>query len=270
MAIRRQRSQFDDDPIYVNRIFGGDAEAFWELWEKHLGLATNIVREYFPHCRRDDDTREQRLADVRFKVYVALTGGRFDPARPYKPWFAQVTRNFCRNEAAKHGNRETPFSQIEIFDSKTGAPLAMDDGCIENFGKPLYAEAFKDQRDLSSAREHRVMLDNAVKQLGPDDQTIYAKHFRERLSCAEIAQALDRKVGWVKNRCRDIENRLKNLTLSTPNAGSKPRRGQVSVSGTATCPEGNPKCAGRTLSDRTTHLPESRIRRSQAGMFRVL
>lgn len=79
------------DALLVERVLGGDAEAYGELAARHMRRAFRIAWRILEH--REDAEDVVQDAFIR-----ALEGiGTLDPARPFGPWFHRVVVNSALN-----------------------------------------------------------------------------------------------------------------------------------------------------------------------------
>jgi RNA polymerase sigma factor (sigma-70 family) len=161
----------DEDPIgdvpqsapddqLVHATLRGDERAFAHLVQRYLRKAMAVALEY-------TGTRED-AEDVVQDTFRRVLGGlpRFDPARPFEPWFFTVLRNTARNAAKSRRIREHEALSVEQESDRPG---------------PF---------ELTRRRELRGRIDAAIARLPAQQQTCFRLCLVEGLSNAEAAAAV--------------------------------------------------------------------------------
>jgi RNA polymerase sigma-70 factor (ECF subfamily) len=111
-------------------------------------------------------TREDAEDLVQDTFRRVLDGlGRFDPARPFEPWFFTILRNTARNAARSRRIREHETLPV---DHESGQPGPLED---------------------TARRELRARLSQAIGRLPAMQQTCFRLCLVEGLSNAEAASA---------------------------------------------------------------------------------
>jgi RNA polymerase sigma-70 factor (ECF subfamily) len=145
-----------------------------------------LVRAYEPAGMRIalgmmgnvDDARDA-LQEAFVKAWNALA--RFDPKRPFGPWFYQILRNHCRDLLRSRNSR----FKVEVVDEK-----------VERH--PTDAEAGPERsRERSAAAE---TLWRGLERIGADHREVLVLKEIEGLRYPEIAQILDIPEGTVASR----------------------------------------------------------------------
>jgi len=108
----------DEDLVRASQR--GDEGAFGELVRRHLTLSLAVAWEY---CGSRDDA-EDVVQDAFCRALQGLE--RFDPVRPFRPWFLTILRNVARTATAERPSRQhvalsesipeggaTPFEEAE-------------------------------------------------------------------------------------------------------------------------------------------------------------
>ncbi|MDQ3691106.1 MAG: sigma-70 family RNA polymerase sigma factor, partial [Chloroflexota bacterium] len=93
-------------------------------------------------------------------------------------WLRRICVNRCRNWLRSR-SRRSQSSSLE-----TDEIAGMPDG----------------RRDFRAAVEARALLEPAFESLSPDQRAVLALHYSMGYSIAEVAEALDIKVGTAKSR----------------------------------------------------------------------
>jgi RNA polymerase sigma factor CnrH len=147
------------DGELVRATLRGDEHAFAHLVRRYTRKAMAVALEY-------TGTRED-AEDVVQDTFRRVLGGleRFDPARPFEPWFFTVLRNTARNAARSRRIREHEALSVE-YESDRPGPL----------------------EDIHR-RELRGRLTAAVGRLPAMQQTCFRLCLVEGLSSAEAAGA---------------------------------------------------------------------------------
>lgn len=123
----------------------------------------------------DPDDAEDVTQEAFLRAYYAL--GRFDTARPLKPWLASITANLARNHQRSFSRYWAAIQRWANDQTNPGVHL---DNSEEHLGS----------QDLW----------DAVRQLSLNDQQVIYLRFFLEMSEAETAQALGMPVGTVKSR----------------------------------------------------------------------
>lgn len=186
----------ENDLDVIERWRNGDRSAFGTLVRRHradayltaLGITGNA-----------EDARD--LSQEAFvKAFQARK--KFDPQRPFYPWFYRILKNHClnfvqrvrkRTESLYHGNHED-----ERFASSGPTPL-------ERMEKHERIELMRRAIDQLSF-EHR--------------EVIVLKNFRG-LSYREMAELLDMPIGTIMSRLYYARKALKEIILEWERSGGK-------------------------------------------------
>jgi len=148
---------------------GGSSEAFGVLVERHAGQARRIARAALLDPHDADDA----VQDALFSAWRAI--GRFDPARPFGPWFMKIVMN-----AAADLRRRRKVRQTEEVPESTADPGSTPD------------------RDTDRALL-REALDRALATLPERRRMALVLHDAEGYVHEEIATMLDVPVGTVRS-----------------------------------------------------------------------
>jgi RNA polymerase sigma-70 factor (ECF subfamily) len=117
----------------IERAQQGDSEAFGALVEEHTGFVRRLTRTIL----RDVDDSDDAAQDAFFAAWRARD--RFDPARPFKPWLAQIAVNAARDlqrrrsirqtdplppNAMDHGSHPATAAELSLLRERLDAALA--------------------------------------------------------------------------------------------------------------------------------------------------
>jgi RNA polymerase sigma-70 factor, ECF subfamily len=144
-----------------------------------------VVHEFEPEARRvalgilrDPDAAEDAVQEAFVKAYGALD--RFDPDRPFRPWFLRIVRNQCRDMLRR---------------ARTGPPLERI--------TPLLSERVPSSEDAGRDRERdaaRDLLWQALGRISVDHREVLVLKELDGLDYREIAEALMIPEGTVASR----------------------------------------------------------------------
>ena len=167
------------EAVLLSRARGGDLDAYEQLVRLHQQTAfrTALV------LTRNAADAEEAAQDGFVKAWRTL--GRFDAARPFRPWLLTIVANEARNRRRAAGRREALALRAEA-----GAPAASPEGAL------LVAE-----RDAALAA--------ALERLDARDREVIACRYLLELSEAETAAALGCRAGTVKSRLSRALARLR-------------------------------------------------------------
>lgn len=154
-----------------------------------------LVRAYEPAAIRTatgmlgnlQDAREA-VQDAFVKAYEALD--RFDPSRPFAPWFFRILRNHCRDVLR---SRKARFS-TEV----------LDDRLEQRSAGPGASPERARQR-----RAHREVVWTALEGLSDDHREVLVLKELQGFRYAEIAEMLGIPEGTVASRLYHARNALR-------------------------------------------------------------
>jgi RNA polymerase sigma factor (sigma-70 family) len=150
------------------------------------GAFEAVVHAFEPDARRvalgilrDPDAVDDAVQEAFVKAYGGLD--RFDPARPFRPWFLRIVRNQCRDvlrrgKAGPAVERITPLLEERVASEAEGADRA---------------------RDRRAARD---LLWQGLGRISVEHREILVLKDLEGLGYGEIAEALVVPEGTVASR----------------------------------------------------------------------
>ena len=157
-----------------------DEAAFDDLVSRHCRVAFAFAR-----CLLRDDTAAEDAVQAAF-IRVVRRRHRYDPSRPFTPWFRRILRNICLDAArreARHVRRLAEFAEAAVVDA----------------------------RPTSDHGEWLTLLGA----LAPEDRELLALRFVQGLSFSEIADSLACSVEAAKKRGQRALARLRQAQQQT-------------------------------------------------------
>lgn len=89
----------DDDAAWATRALAGEQAAFTALVQRHRDPLYRLVRGYVGDADVALDVVQESFA----AAFLAL--GRYDPARPFRPWLSRIALNKCRDWSRRRAVR---------------------------------------------------------------------------------------------------------------------------------------------------------------------
>jgi len=123
-------------------------------------------------------------------VQVAMTRAwssfdRYDPDRPFLPWFLRIVANTARNDRRQRGRRAALALRLGL----PGEEPSAEEGAM--------------------AELDRTHVLAALNTLDVDDRTVIALRYFDQLGEAEMAEVMDCAPGTVKSRLNRARRRLR-------------------------------------------------------------
>lgn len=153
------------DAALVRRCLAGDPAAARELVGRFEADVLGLCVRLLGHRHDAEDVTQ----DVFLRVFRSL--GRWDPARPLRPWVLGITVNRCRTAAGRRAKLAEPADYLH----EAADPRPADDAG-------------------ELAREVRAAVDD----LRPDYQAVFVLFHEQGQSYEQVAEAIGRPVGTVK------------------------------------------------------------------------
>ena len=175
----------------MRRALGGDHDAYRQIVTLHQDIA---FRTAFLITRSAEDAGDA-AQDAFIKAFRAL--GRFDRARPFRPWLLRIVGNEARNRL--RGARRRAALEVRV--------MALG----------YSGDAAPSPEDSALAGETRRELGAAIDALPDDQRAVVALRYFAGLSEAETAAALGVPPGTVKSRHARAIERLR-ITLGAVDA----------------------------------------------------
>lgn len=165
-------------------------EAFEALVRRHMSFVYAIAYRYVQSTSDAEDVSQ----DVFVKVWSNLK--RFDSAKSFKGWVAEITKNTCLDLQKKR--RTIPFA---AFTKEDGSNVLYDT-LVDPSELPI---ALADQSIF------RRVLSATVQKLSPAYQKVISLYYDSGLNFREIAIELDEPLHTVKSRHHRAISRLREL-----------------------------------------------------------
>lgn len=153
------------DAALVRRCLTGDPAACRELVEQLQADVFTMCQRLLAHCHDAEDVTQE----VFLRVFRSL--GRWDSARPLRPWVLGIAVNRCRTWMGKRGR---------------GPELSE------------YLHEAPDRRPADDSIELRAEIRAAVDALRGEYREVFVLFHEQGRSYEEISQVVDRPVGTVK------------------------------------------------------------------------
>ncbi|MBI3099170.1 MAG: sigma-70 family RNA polymerase sigma factor [Planctomycetes bacterium] len=173
------------------RARAGDRDAFGRIvdaWQVRIfNLAYRMTFDRETAC---DLTQE-----VFLHLFRQLD--RYDPERPFAPWFLRVATNLCINRTQK---AELPTISLEALGSGRDEESGFDPGTDDD---PVTVHLGHQSR--------REAVQAAIRKLPAEYRAILTLHYLEQMPYEELCATLDLPLGTVKNRLHRARTVLKRL-----------------------------------------------------------
>jgi RNA polymerase sigma-70 factor (ECF subfamily) len=184
-----------EEATLVRRCLRGDAEAIRLLVEQFQGGVYGLCVRLLTHRHDAEDVTQE----VFLRVFRSL--GRWDSARPLKPWIMGIAVNRCRTWLSRRGRRP---ELVDYLQDTVTAPQNDD------------------------ADELLVEIRAAVNALRREFREVFVLFHEQGQSYEDIAQALGCPVGTVKtwlHRARlEVLDRLRRRGMVSLEVGPGSRR----------------------------------------------
>jgi RNA polymerase sigma-70 factor (ECF subfamily) len=166
-------SQAVSAALLVRQATGGDLGAFEELIRR---LQRRVYGFAYQHLR-DVDEAHDLAQEIFVKLYRNL--GRYDPDRPFEPWFWKLAANTCINYRRKH----VPLP-VESQDQGGGLDPTLP--------------------------QHDPSVVEALAQLDPTYRLPVLLHYYADLSLEQVSQTLNLTIPTLKSRLHRARAQLRN------------------------------------------------------------
>lgn len=181
------------DAEVVRRCRDGETELFRVLVERYQDRVYGLAF----HLLGDRDDASDAAQETFLRVYVALD--RFDVTRPLLPWLLRIAANTCYGMLRKRPSGQ--FSLDAMPEGEVDARISRAPGtAVASSADPAERVA----RAASDAEIHRAVL-----ALPEPYRTVTLLRYREEMSYAAIAEALEMPLGTVKTCLHRARARLK-------------------------------------------------------------
>ncbi|MCP4580184.1 MAG: RNA polymerase sigma factor [candidate division Zixibacteria bacterium] len=172
----------------MEKFASGDKKVFSAIMKKFRNKSLNFAYRYLG----DFDEAEDATQDCFVKIYFNCH--KFDPSRPFEPWFYSVLANCCRDRLRRRNRFADFIERLKLSRSWESSP------------------------DTTIDRDYAGLFNKALQRLTPAKREIIALRFTQDMSYQEIAGALGISQGTVMSRLfrakKDLENILKGMGVS--------------------------------------------------------
>ncbi len=170
------------DELDIVRRAANDAEAFGELYERHVRRIYNYI-----YYRTGDHHDAEDLTARVFQRALRHVGNFQDKGVPFSAWLYRIAHNLVANWHRDRSRRPV---------------VSLEDHLVVS-GASAHPEA------IALAQEEGVRLLEAVRRLPEERQQLLILKFVERLSNAEIGQIMGRTEGAIKSLYHRTLNSLR-------------------------------------------------------------
>lgn len=178
------------DPTIIERARGGDTDAF----EVIVHTYQNRIYALAYRITYDAELARDITQDVFLRLYERLD--RYDPSRPFQPWFLRLATNYALNARQRARLRRTHSLDAPI----KGTNDARSEPADPTGERP--GEAAADA-------EARAAIHAAIRELPDKYAGVVALHYLEGLGVKGIAERTGMPAGTVKIRLHRARNILR-------------------------------------------------------------
>ncbi|TVQ59152.1 MAG: sigma-70 family RNA polymerase sigma factor [Phycisphaerales bacterium] len=173
------------DETLLQAYRDGDAGAFRELIERHHDALLRFLIRFMG----DRQAAEDVFQDAFLQIH--LSADTFDTSRRFKPWLFTIAANKGRDYLRRHSRRPT----VDL-----SAPISADaDGGGRTFLDLMQVDVEAPHQALDD-RERDEMVQRAIDAMPDHLREILLLAYFQRMSYANIADALEIPLGTVKSR----------------------------------------------------------------------
>ena len=168
-----QNQMDQEDQAVVNKVLGGDADAFEHLFIKYRGHVAAIVRRHVPGERVAENVQ-----DAFVRAFQSLAG--WNGAATLRSWLTTIAVRTCSDFwRRQYRSREIPMSRLS-------------EAHREWLDSSLSGQSRDDWEKRGRQAEAREILRWALDRLGPKDRMVLELVYLEGRSVKEAARLL----GW--------------------------------------------------------------------------
>jgi RNA polymerase sigma-70 factor, ECF subfamily len=199
--IRKVVSRTDDEEI-IEKVLGGDIDAFEVLLRRYRPLVFGIVLKHVPR-----DRGEEVAQDVFVRAYQSLPG--YAAKSSFPRWLATLAVRSCYDFWRNHRrNRELPLSSLTQEHQKW----------LDETLAPQSREAFLEH---TTREEGKEVLRYALDRLSAEDRMALSLVHLEGHSVKETAEMLGWGVIKTKVRVHRARRELRNIILELIGGGCR-------------------------------------------------
>ena len=192
------KQNIQTDQYWIDKVLGGDTNAFASIIQNTEGLVTQIV---FKMISRAED-RKDIAQDIYLKAFKSLPGFRYQSK--LSTWIAQISYNTCLTYLEK--------KKLILLD-KRDEHTEPDDDSLELVGGKSVIALFNQTENDIFQRELNEILKSEIELLSPLHRTLITLYHNEELSYEEIARITQLPEGTVKSYLFRARRSLKDNLL---------------------------------------------------------
>ncbi len=178
-VVEQTRSgEFDEDLILVDRFLAGDQDAFQALYQRHYDKVFAIAKGVL----LDADEASDAVQEIFTLVFRKLD--RFDRRSRFTTWLFRIAVNRSIQQARRLKHKKT---QVEL------------------------TEAIEQTADEEIRPVDDPAIQEAMRQLHPNDRAILTLFYWDELSLTEIAESLDCSANAAKTRLFRARERFRSI-----------------------------------------------------------
>ncbi|MFQ6069532.1 MAG: RNA polymerase sigma factor [Candidatus Aminicenantales bacterium] len=174
--MKMKKNNCTGDAEIILKVKAGNREAYQEIVNLYMKRAYYIALS-FVHNSQD-------ALDLSQEAFVRAFRGikKFDPQRPFFPWFYRMLRNLCLDHLKRSGARkEVPLDGVKIMDTE------------------------------EEDREMKEVLWKGIDSLPLEQKEVIILRYFQQFSYREIAEFMDKPVGTVMSSLYYAKKRLKRI-----------------------------------------------------------
>ncbi len=192
------KGNIQTDRYWIDKVLGGDTNAFGTIIRNTEGLVTQIV---FKMINRTED-RKDIAQDIYLKAFKSLPGFRYQSK--LSTWIAQIAYNTCLTYLEK--------KKLVLFD-QLHENNRTEDEPPEQINGTSMIELFNQTENDIFRREQNEILKLEIELLSPLHKTLITLYHSEELSYEEIARITQLPEGTVKSYLFRARKSLKDNLL---------------------------------------------------------
>lgn len=173
------------DEIYLKQILDGDSRAYAFLVEKYQAMVFTLCIRML----QDYDNAQDAAQEAFIKCFQSLKSFKGDSK--FSTWLYKITYYHCIDMLKRN---------------KKNVTFQIDDTILEGEFAP--SDGFLQQLDNE---ETKLVLNNAINQLSPEEQVILQLYYYEELPLKEIAEVVSNSMENVKIKLFRARKKLYSL-----------------------------------------------------------
>jgi RNA polymerase sigma-70 factor (ECF subfamily) len=196
--VSENKKNIQTDQYWIDKVLGGDTNAFASIIQNTEGLVTQIVFKMIS-CAED---RKDIAQDIYLKAFKSLPGFRYQSK--LSTWIAQISYNTCLTYLEK--------KKLVLLDNRD-EHSDTDDDSLELVGVQSAIVLFNQTENDIFQRELNEILKSEIELLSPLRRTLITLYHNEELSYEEIARITQLPEGTVKSYLFRARRSLKDNLL---------------------------------------------------------